>query len=267
MLRQRRGGATVTISNNVIGGSSPTQGNTAACQGGGIFCECVAAAIDSNLIENNFCTDSAGTMGGGLSVWNCPGAFITNNIFAYNLTNGAANDPDGGGAIYALSSGLVIVNNTFVCNSSAGPTGVTLTPKAYGGAIQIDGYDPYAASLVNNIFYSNVAYNGNSVAFTYRAPGRSPTATRIPTAARIARRQAANIRSAPAVSTKTLCFISSRPAHGASRSRCRTAGSPSPLLGVGASPPANGVPNHDFDGNARPGPDNETDMGAYQETP
>lgn len=41
----------------------------------------------------------------------------------------------------------------------------------------------------------------------------------------------------------------------------------SPLLGAGANPSGNGVPGHDLDGNARPGPDNETDMGAYQETP
>ncbi len=171
----------VAITNNTIGGVQTAQGNTASYEGGGIFCNEVTATIDSNLIENNRCgIDPSGsatlafTMGGGLSMWNCPGSVITNNVFAYNLTNGSANDPQGGGGIYVNQATSVdtaalpvaIVNNTFVCNSSA--EGTPLTAKAYGGAVQIDGNTSPAvsATILNNIFYGNLALNGNSVAFT-----------------------------------------------------------------------------------------------------
>ncbi len=174
-------GCAVNISGNVIGGSAACLGNTANYEGGGIFCLGVTATINSNLIESNSCSLSSVTRGGGLSMWNCPGSVITNNLFAYNLTNGATTDLWGGGAIYVdqeplyntAAQAVAIVNNTFVCNSSA--AGVPLTPKAYGGAIQIDwNTNPSTNAVVlNNIFYSNVAATGqgSSVAFTDSAAG------------------------------------------------------------------------------------------------
>ncbi len=170
---------TVTISHNIIGGSSENLGNVASYEGGGIYCAYATVTIDSNLIENNACgytfpncQSPAATMGGGLTLRNCnAGCLVTNNVFAYNLTNGAAGDLQGGGAIYAYESAPAIVNNTFVCNSSA--EGSPLIPKAYGGAIQIDNHTSPAtsATILNNIFYDNVALKGNSAASTNGATG------------------------------------------------------------------------------------------------
>ncbi|MCX6346123.1 MAG: hypothetical protein NT018_13800 [Armatimonadetes bacterium] len=71
-----------------------------------------------------------------------------------------------------LGSPTTIVNNTFVENwvgtgafSETGDKWANITPAAYGGAIQVKG-STSPVSVVNNIFYDNMALYGNSVACT-----------------------------------------------------------------------------------------------------
>ncbi len=158
----------------------------------------------------------------------------------------------------------VIVNNTFVCNSSAG--GTPLTPKGYGGAIQIDYKASPAANAIvlNNIFYGNVTRTGygNSVAFTDSATGGVYYCD--------AWADSSPYYWAPGIqATQTNCisanplFTSINPANPANDNyQLSTSPTLSPCVDAGAlngAPPYNVVPNHDINGNPRP--DSTSDPG------
>ena len=274
-------GATVNISGNIIGGATASLGNTAPYEGGGIFCNSITATIDSNLIQNNVCLpyagNTAGTRGGGMSMRSCPGSVVTNNVFAYNLTNGSPSDVPGGGAIYANASAPAIVNNTFVYNGSGSGNVTnpsTFTRKLYGGAIQIDyGYNGTPASIVNNVFYGNLAENGNSVAFTDSAAGTISYCDAYPDAGTylhyVHDTQSSFTLGSECVNQDPI-FVSINSGNPANDNYHLTYSSPnfSPCVDVGhinGAAPYNTVPTKDKDGYSRPD-NNESncDMGAYE---
>ena len=159
------------IKNNVLIGNSL----------GGIVCvgydnlPACAPTIDGNIFDGNSASFGAAILLDGVRRSQSGGNYtwleIKNNLFLHNHASGA--DDLGGGAIYAKDSEARIVNNTFVENlvgdGTLTETGWTsVTAKVYGGAVHVakPGTSTRRITLINNIFYKNRAFTGDSVACT-----------------------------------------------------------------------------------------------------
>ena len=153
---------------------------------GGIVCvgndslPACAPTIDGNTFDGNSASFGAAILLDGVrrsqSGENYTWLEIKNNLFLHNHASGPVNiwdDDLGGGAIYATDSEARIVNNTFVENlvgdgTLTGSGWTNVTAKSYGGAVHVTkpGTSTRRVTLINNIFYGNLAYAGVSAAAT-----------------------------------------------------------------------------------------------------
>lgn len=147
-----------TITANTI------KNNTASREGGAIMIDNSSVTIERNWIEGN-CSSNTGetSHGGGIAIHYSEDVRIANNLFLRNHTDGSATL--GGGAVHSRGSYPIIVNNTFVGNYVGTIDEYNVYSDAgYGGAVQVR--EESVVTLINNIFSSNLARRGNSVAAT-----------------------------------------------------------------------------------------------------
>ncbi len=102
-----------------------------------------SATILSNYFINNFALSA----GGGLIIDIEDSSLVSHNLF---IGNGTEFDP-GGAGLTIVGSGISIINNTIVNNSSA----------TYGGGLKCTNYDTNYAS--NNIIWNNAAQHGPQI--------------------------------------------------------------------------------------------------------
>jgi len=250
------------ILGNVISYNSATDSYSG--EGGGIHCEESSATITANTFDSN----TAGNHGGGIAMHDSMEVSIINNLFVGNSCTGV--DGLGGGAIHARDSGPVIANNTFVENRvGTGTWPNNFTPWAYGGAIHVRGTPQ--TKITNNVFYGNKAQYGNSVGLTDEGVAVINYCDAYPdNGALYHYYDLGNPPShlPPGLDTGTCMYedplfyltgehpywLQSDPA--------------SPLRGAGLDPAqGNGVPTTDKDGRPRPGENDTTDIGPYEDNP
>ncbi len=141
-----------TIRNNIIRDNEAIRrpSGTLSAGGGGIRCGDGAPLIINNIIMNN-----KGMYGGGIVMNYAKGKIINNLIIGNAVYKAAPAQTFGGGGIWALEVGPVIIeNNTITGNSSDGTGGA---PAGRGGGIVCWGVK---AQIRNNIVWGNTQLSG-----------------------------------------------------------------------------------------------------------
>jgi parallel beta-helix repeat protein len=149
------GGASPTITNNIITGNS-------GCWGIGIVVHAGGPLIKRNTISNNVMSGcSGGTGGAGIGVLASPSGIptrIINNVIAGNNAGSSI----GGGGISLWSAGSPIIENNIIENNDGGPGG--------GGLAMWNDSSPL---IIQNQFIGNTALQGGGIYWTIpvSAPG------------------------------------------------------------------------------------------------
>lgn len=254
-----------TITANTI------KNNVASREGGAIMIDNSSVAIERNWIEGNCSTSPMGAChGGGIALHSGIDVTIRSNVFLRNHTDGDDVVRVGGGAIHAKDTPVIIANNTFVENyvgtvqeGYVWPAGYT--PVAYGGAIHVRWPDttPQAVTVLNNVFSANRASRGNSLACTESGVADISYCDAWPASgASYHYYDSSNPPTFLPTGLDTLTCTYLDPTF--CGSGIYWLESNSPLRDIGQNP---AVPNLDKDGRPRPGQDNLTDLGAYEDNP
>jgi len=129
--------STVTLTDVTLGGATPSDGNFAGVNGGGIH---VSGAGSTDVIGGTVQNNVAGQEGGGL--WNASGTMLIDGTTisdnSANAGNNGGND-QGGGGVFNIGGTLIIQNGTIITGNQAtmnlGNGGGVMT---VGGTVTID---------------------------------------------------------------------------------------------------------------------------------